>query len=109
MIAKSQMPLEDNKHPRVHIAKLTGFRARANWAQQNGFEAFPLFAASVIGAHATAVPSSTITMWSVAFVVLRILYIVLYVFDKATLRTLVWGLGISCCIVLLVKSGLTSV
>eukprot|EP01035_Chromulina_nebulosa_P035064 gene35064-47116_t len=38
----------DNAAPRVMLAKLDGWRQRANWAQLNGFEAFPPFAAAVI-------------------------------------------------------------
>ena len=62
MIAKSSMRLQDNRAPREHIAQLTGFRARANWAQENGYEVFPLFASAVIAAHVTQVPAETITL-----------------------------------------------
>jgi uncharacterized MAPEG superfamily protein len=108
MIAKSQMPLEENKHPRVHTAQLTGFHVRAHWAQQNGFEAFPLFATAVIAAHVTSIPASTINLWALVFILVRVVYIGLYLFDKATLRTLVWSLGIMCSVVLLAKAGLAS-
>lgn len=57
---------------------------------ENRFEAFPLFAAAVVSAHLTVIPGATITMWSVAFVVLRVLYVGLYLFDKSSLRTLIW-------------------
>ena len=34
----------DNHNPRAWLAQVTGFRARANAAQTNSFEAFPFFA-----------------------------------------------------------------
>ena len=48
----------DNAAPRAMLAKLDGWRQRANWAQLNGFEAFPPFAAAVIIAHLLAVPQA---------------------------------------------------
>lgn len=83
----------DNRHPRAWLAAQEGWRARANAAQQNSFEAFPLFAASVAFAllagadHAQVLPAC----WF--FVAARVAYIACYVADKATLRTLCWMAG----------------
>ena len=82
IIAKSQMRLHENHAPREHIAKVTGFRARANWAQENGYESFPLFASAVIAAHVTNVPAEKISLWARVFVGARVLYSVAYIFDR---------------------------
>ncbi len=44
--AKFTGPGFNNRRPRDFLAGLEGARQRANAAQQNSFEAFPLFAAS---------------------------------------------------------------
>ena len=41
----------DNNNPRAWLAKQTDWRARANAAQTNTFEALPFFFAAVIIAH----------------------------------------------------------
>ena len=46
----------DNNEPRTWLAKQHGFRARANAAQQNSFEAFGFFAVAVLVAHAVHGP-----------------------------------------------------
>jgi uncharacterized MAPEG superfamily protein len=77
--------------------KLEGMPKRANWAQQNAYEAFPPFAAAVIVAHLTGSAQATVDMLAGVFIVVRILHGVFYITDKATLRTLAWlvGFGIS--------------
>ena len=75
---------------------LISFRARANWAQENGYEAFPLFASAVIAAHVTQVPAETITLWAWVFVGARIVYIIAYLVDQPYIRSAVWGAG-QCC------------
>ncbi len=52
-IAKAGGERFSNRNPRLWLDKQQGFRARANAAQANGFEAFPFFAAAVIVAHLT--------------------------------------------------------
>ena len=41
----------DNRDPREWLNRQSGHRQRANAAQLNSFEAFPLFAAAVVVAH----------------------------------------------------------
>ena len=108
LIAKSSMPPSSNRNPREHLATVEGFRARANWAQSNSFEAFPLFAASVLSAHITGVEHECINALAMVFVGCRVLYIIVYITDRSTLRTLIWFGGLACCITLLVKAGLQS-
>ena len=84
----------DNRNPRDWLANQSGFRRRANAAQQNSFEAFPLFAAAVIVAQAAGAAQARVDLLAIAFVVSRLLYIAFYVADLSTLRSLAWFGGI---------------
>jgi uncharacterized MAPEG superfamily protein len=101
-IAKLGFKHYDNHDPRAWLAKQTGFRARANAAQSNSFEAFPFFAAGVLLALLAGADHATIDSLSIGFVVARIAYIGCYVADKATLRSIVWSAGYGCVIALYV-------
>ena len=70
------------------MAQQTGFRARGNAAQANSFEAFPLFAAGVIIATLAQVDAARIDLYAMVFVAARVGFIVCYVADKASLRSL---------------------
>jgi uncharacterized MAPEG superfamily protein len=83
----------DNREPRAWLAKQTGMRARANAAQANSFEAFPLFAAGVLVAVTQHVPIATIDLLAIVFIVARLVYIGCYVGDLPWLRSPVWGIG----------------
>lgn len=84
----------DNHAPRVWLATLTGWQARAHAAQQNSFEAFPLFAAAVVIAHLTHAPQASVDTWALVFIGARLAYLAVYIADLAMLRTLVWMVGI---------------
>ena len=86
----------DNRNPRHWLAGQSGFRRRANAAQLNGFEAFPLFAAAVVIAHAAGAPQPRIDQLAVAFVLARVVYTVFYLADTPLLRSLAWSVGIGC-------------
>ncbi|MDB5806592.1 MAG: putative rane protein [Betaproteobacteria bacterium] len=103
-IAKAGLKGFDNNNPRAWLGKQTGYRARANAAQANSFEAFPFFAAAVIIAHLAHAPQWRIDAIAAGFIVLRLLYLACYLADRATLRTLVWGLAYACIIGLFVVS-----
>ncbi len=90
----------DNHAPRDFLAKLDGARARANWAHQNAFEAFPFFAVGVIVCQLAGVSVGTINALALAFVLLRTLYGICYIRDWATLRSLCWMLALACVIAL---------
>lgn len=83
----------DNNYPRDQQARLTGFGKRALSAHLNSFEIFPAFAAAVIVAHIVTGPSSLVDNLAVAFVLSRIVYIILYLANLAWLRSLVWAIG----------------
>lgn len=80
----------ENRKPREYLESLTGWRKRAHWAQLNGFEAFPPFAAAVIIAHLQNVPQSQLNTLALAFVVLRILHGLFYLTDWGYSRSAVW-------------------
>ncbi|WP_028080483.1 MAPEG family protein [Solimonas soli] len=98
----------DNAAPREYLEQSSGWRKRAHWAQLNSFEAFPPFAAAVIIAHVVAGANATADALAVAFIVLRVLYGLCYIADKATLRSLLWAGGIACMIGLFIVAARAS-
>ena len=80
----------DNNNPRAWLAKQTDWRARANAAQANTFEALPFFFAAVIIAHQLQARQALVDIFAFMFVVLRIAYIMMYVADMATTRSALW-------------------
>ena len=95
-IAKKGFEGYDNGMPRQWLAKQTGFRARANAAQANLFESLPFFFAAVVIASIANAPQSRIDLLAIGFVVARIAYLVCYVADWPTTRSIVWLAGLSC-------------
>ena len=91
----------DNAHPRDQQASLTGWGARAMAAHSNMFEAFPLFAAAVLVVHVTGTVGMLANWLAGAFIVARIVYTFLYLVDRSTLRSLVWGIGFLSCLAML--------
>ena len=96
LLAKAgAMPRGGNRDPRAWLAAQSGWRARANAAQANGFEGLPFFIGAVIIAHQLGAPQARLDLLACAFIVLRLAYIALYVGDKTMARSLVWGLGLA--------------
>ncbi len=102
-IAKSGGERFDNSNPRLWLERQQGFRARANAAQANSFEAFPFFAAAVIVAHLTQAPQDRIDALAVMFVVARAAFIVFYVSDWHWARSIVWTIGVVATITIFVS------
>jgi uncharacterized MAPEG superfamily protein len=96
----------DNRDPRAWLSRQSGYRARANAAQANSFEALPLFIGAVLVAHQTQARQPLVDGLAVAFVVLRLVYIWAYVADRNLLRSTVWFLAVSACVALLFSSRL---
>lgn len=86
----------DNGHPRDPRFYTPGLRARSQGAHLNGYEAFPFFAAAVILAEMRAVPQGTVNALAVAFIAARIAYVLLYLADHPTPRSMVWAVGFAC-------------
>ena len=97
-IAKWRAKDFDNNQPRAWMEEQDDWRARANAAQQNSFEAFPLFAGGVLLALVTGTDPAQIAQTCWVFIAARILYIYCYVTNQATLRTIVWLVGIGAAI-----------
>jgi uncharacterized MAPEG superfamily protein len=90
----------DNRNPREWLNTQSGHRRRANAAQLNGFEAFPLFAAAVIIAHVAQAPQARIDLLAITFIVARVLYLAFYLADQSLLRSLAWFVGIGSAVAL---------
>jgi uncharacterized MAPEG superfamily protein len=85
----------DNDNPRAWLARQTDWRARANAAQANSFEAMPFFIGAVVIAHQLGAHQGRLDILAFVFVVLRILYIMMYISGMATVRSAVWSLGLA--------------
>ncbi|MBT8529302.1 hypothetical protein G6675_01810 [Polynucleobacter paneuropaeus] len=95
-IAKKGFDNYDNSMPRAWLAQQTGFRARANAAQANLFESLPLFFAAVIIASINHAPQARIDVLALGFVAARIAYLICYIANWPTTRSIVWLLGLIC-------------
>ena len=85
--------LNDNDAPRDWAARQSGWRSRANAAQANGFEGLPFFIGAVVIAHQLGAAQGRIDLLAGAYVLLRVVYIGLYVKGIGGARSLVWALG----------------
>ena len=85
----------DNENPRAWLAKQTDWRARANAAQANSFEALPFFIGAVVIAHQLGASQGRLDILAFMFVVLRVLYIMMYVAGMANIRSIVWVLAMA--------------
>ncbi len=90
----------DNARPRDYMAALQGARQRAYWAVQNGYETYPLFVAAVLLAERAGAAQASVDILAAGFVACRLVYGLMYVLDKATLRSLVWVGSIGCVVTL---------
>ncbi len=103
-IGKWGAPGFDNHHPRQWMAGLTGWRARAMAAQSNSHEVFPPFAAAVIIAQIAGAPQVRLDTLAVTFIVLRLIYILCYLRDLATLRSVAWTAGLLCTVLIFLSA-----
>ncbi|SDZ98205.1 MAPEG family protein [Variovorax sp. YR216] len=85
--------LKDNNAPREWGTRQAGWRARAISAQANGFEGLPFFIGAVVIAHQLGAAQATLDMLALAYVVLRVIYIGVYIWGIGALRSAVWTLG----------------
>lgn len=83
----------DNHLPRDWLARQGGYRARANAAQANCFEAMPFFIGALAIALPLGAPAARVEPLALAWVLLRAVYVGCYVADKPTARSLVWTLA----------------
>jgi uncharacterized MAPEG superfamily protein len=93
-VAKVLGPRYDNRNVREWQSRLSGVSWRAHAAHLNSFEAFPLFAAAVLTAIVAHADMQRVAMLSIAFVATRVVYGFVYIWGVATLRSLVWFVGL---------------
>ncbi|BAN56890.1 MULTISPECIES: MAPEG family protein [Pseudomonas] len=95
-VASGRFGLKDNHDPRAFLDTLSGLPRRAHAAQQNGYEAFPAFAAAVLVADIVGnAEQVTQDVLGVMYITSRLLYIICYLADWAALRSLVWFAGLA--------------
>jgi uncharacterized MAPEG superfamily protein len=102
-IAKAGGERYDNRDPRGWLERQEGFRARANRAQLNSFEAFPFFAVAVIVAQLLHAPQERVDALAVIFIAARLAYLACYLADWHGARSVAWLLGWVACIFLFVS------
>ncbi len=85
----------DNNAPRAWLANQEGWRARANAAQANLFEALPFFYAATLFSLFKMVDPVLLISLMIAWIVLRVVYLAAYVAGYGSLRSLVWGLALA--------------
>ena len=83
----------DNANPSDPAFYKSGIRSRALGAHLNGIETFPFFAAAVLLAEFRGQPQHWIDVLAVAFLGIRFAYVLAYLGNRPTLRTLLWNLG----------------
>lgn len=84
----------DNNDPRAWAAKQDGWRARAAAAQNNGFEALPLFVFAVLAAQFAGLDQARTDQLAMIFIGLRIVYTGIYFANIAALRSVVWAVAL---------------
>lgn len=103
---RSQIPGgADNKNPRTQAASLEGTGARAYAAQQNAWEALAVFTVAVVISHLIkGGPSEQASVAAVVFVCARLLHAVFYLNNLDKFRSLIFGVGMFCCVWMVVSS-----
>src|SRR3984893_11786351 len=83
----------DNSKPRDPAFYNDPIASRALGAHQNGIEAFPFFAIAVLLAEFRAGPQRLIDELAVLFLIVRIAYVLTYLGNRPTLRSILWSIG----------------
>ena len=83
----------DNARPRDPGFYDDPIASRALGAHQNGIEAFPFFAIAVLLAEFRGGPQRLVNELAVLFLIVRVAYVLTYLGDRPTLRTILWSIG----------------
>ena len=83
----------DNAKPRDPAFYDNPIAARALGAHLNGIETFPFFAFAVLLAEFRAGPQHLIDELAGLFLIVRIAYVLTYLGNRPTLRTILWSVG----------------
>jgi uncharacterized MAPEG superfamily protein len=92
-IAKAGDRSFNNRRPREWLAKQDGYRARANAAQGNSWEALAVFGFALLSAYQRGAPSATIDLLAMVFIFARFCFLAAYLADLHWQRTIVWVIG----------------
>ncbi|MEN8641296.1 MAPEG family protein [Pseudomonas sichuanensis] len=104
-VSSGRFGMRDNHDPRAFLDTLSGLPRRAHAAQQNGYEAFPAFAAAVLVADIVGnAEQVTQDVLGVMYITSRLLYIICYLADWAALRSIVWFAGLALIVAFFVVS-----
>jgi uncharacterized MAPEG superfamily protein len=90
----------DNNNPRAQQAMLQGIGARAMAAHQNCLESLPFFGLGVLAALQRAVDIHVVINLCVLFLVTRVIFILSYLRDHPTLRSIAFMAGSAFCLAL---------
>ena len=66
---------------------------RAEGEHRNGIEAFPFFAVAVLLAEFRDAPQGLVNELAALFLIVRIAYVLTYLGDRPTLRSILWSIG----------------
>jgi uncharacterized MAPEG superfamily protein len=83
----------DNSNPRDPSFYEPGISCRALGAHINGIETFPFFAVAVLLAEFRGGPQYLVDVLAVAFLAVRVAFVLAYLANWPTTRTLLWNLG----------------
>jgi uncharacterized MAPEG superfamily protein len=83
----------DNANPRDPAFYTPGLRARSQGAHQNCLEALPFFAAAVLLAEMHGASQGIVNALALAFLLARIIYVVLYIRNHPTARSVTWSVA----------------
>jgi len=106
--SQADFTLTDLEAPRAMFERLPAWGKRANWAHQNSFEAFTLFAPACLLTLVSGVHGTVAGGLALAWPLLRGAYIAAYVANQAALRSLCWA-GATVCTGVLYVEGLKAV
>jgi uncharacterized MAPEG superfamily protein len=90
----------DNNNPRTQQALLQGIGARAMAAHYNCLEGLPFFGIGVLAALQRAVGIHSVVALCVLFLSARVIFILAYLHDHPTLRSLAFVAGGGICLAL---------
>jgi len=90
----------DNGNPRAQQALLQGLGARAMAAHHNCLEGLPFFGLGVLAALQRAVEIHTVVAFCALFLAARVVFILSYLYDRSTLRSIAFMAGGGACLVL---------
>ena len=91
----------DNREPRNQQTRLEGVGSRALSAHLNGMEAFPMFGIAVLAAMQRSVNILWVVALCAVFLAARFTFVLAYLNDRSSLRSLMFLVGALACVVLL--------